>query len=172
MGCGHRHDTRIIARIRANLLDRFCADRLSSAGPSGAIPGDRMAETTTLELARDGDRRYEAYLASPESAGRKPAILILSEMFGLNGPMQDFAKHYARRGHCAMVPDLFWRTATPGGLDYDEKGFALAWARIKDFDIDGAANDMRLAADALRRQPSCNGKVVALGFCMGGRLAF
>ena len=71
-----------------------------------------------------------------------------------------------------MVPDLFWRTATPGGLGYDEKGFALAWARIKDFDIDAAANDMRLAADALRCQQGCNGKVVALGFCMGGRLAF
>jgi carboxymethylenebutenolidase len=128
-------------------------------------------QTTMIELARDGGRRFEAYLATP-NAGRKPAILILSEMFGLNGPMQDFAKHYAARGHCALVPDLFWRTATPGGLDYDEKGFALAWARIKDFDIDTCANDMRAAADALRRQPSCNGKVVALGFCMGGRLAF
>jgi carboxymethylenebutenolidase len=128
-------------------------------------------QTTMIELARGGGRRFEAYLVTP-NAGRKPAILILSEMFGLNGPMQDFAKHYAARGHCALVPDLFWRTQTPGGLGYDEKGFALAWARIKDFDIDTCANDMRAAADALRRQPSCNGKVVALGFCMGGRLAF
>ena len=128
-------------------------------------------QTTMIELAQEQGRRYAAYLATPEG-GRKPAVLILSEMFGLNGPMQDFAKHYAARGHCAMVPDLFWRTATPGGLGYDETGFALAWARIKDFDIDSAAHDMRRAAEALRRQPSCNGKVVALGFCMGGRLAF
>ena len=128
-------------------------------------------QTTTIELAQEEGRRCQAYLASPEG-GRKPAVLILSEMFGLNGPMQDFAQHYAARGHCTMVPDLFWRTQTPGGLDYDEKGFALAWARIKDFDIDTCAKDMRAAAAALRRQPSCNGKVVALGFCMGGRLAF
>jgi carboxymethylenebutenolidase len=130
-----------------------------------------MVETTMIELAREGGRRYEGYLASPES-GRKPAILILSEMFGLNGPMQDFAQHYAARGHCTLVPDVFWRTQTPGGLGYDEQGFALAWARIKDFDIDTAATDMRTAAEALRRQPVCNGKVVALGFCMGGRLAY
>ena len=128
-------------------------------------------EARMIVLAREGARHFEAYLASPDG-GRKPAVLILSEMFGLNGPMQDFAQHYAARGHCTLVPDLFWRTTTPGGLGYDETGFALAWARIKDFDIDTAANDMRMAAEALRRQPSCNGKVVALGFCMGGRLAF
>jgi carboxymethylenebutenolidase len=130
-----------------------------------------MVETKLVELAREGSRHYEGFLATPE-AGRKPAVLILSEMFGLNGPMRDFARHYAGRGHPTLVPDLFWRTETPGGLDYDEKGFALAWARIKDFDIDACARDMRLAADALRKQPGCNGKVVALGFCMGGRLAF
>jgi carboxymethylenebutenolidase len=124
-----------------------------------------------IELAREGGRAYEAFVAAPEG-GPKPAVLILSEMFGLNGPMRDLARHYAARGHCAMVPDLFWRTETPGGLGYDEKGFALAWARIKDFDIDACAHDMRRAAEALRREPSCNGKVAALGFCMGGRLAF
>ena len=128
-------------------------------------------QTTTIELAKEKGRTCQAYLASPDG-GRKPAVLILSEMFGLNGPMKDFAQHYAARGHCTLVPDLFWRTQTPGGLDYDEKGFALAWARIKDFDIDACAKDMRAAAEALRRQPSCNGKVVALGFCMGGRLAY
>jgi carboxymethylenebutenolidase len=130
-----------------------------------------MTETKTIELARDGGRAYEAFVAAP-AGGRKPAILILSEMFGLNEPMRDFARHYASRGHCALVPDLFWRTETPGGVGYDEQGFALAWARIKDFDIDTCAADMRLAAEALRREPSCNGKVAALGFCMGGRLAF
>ncbi len=130
-----------------------------------------MVEPKLVELARDGARAYTAHLAAPDG-GRKPAILILSEMFGLNGPMKDFARHYAARGHCTMVPDLFWRTETPGGLGYDEKGFALAWARIRDFDIDACAGDMRLAAAALRREPACNGKVAALGFCMGGRLAF
>jgi carboxymethylenebutenolidase len=130
-----------------------------------------MTETKTIELARESGRAYEAFVAVPDG-GPKPAILILSEMFGLNGPMRDFALHYAARGHCAMVPDLFWRTETPGGVGYDERGFALAWARIEDFDIDTAAGDIRLAAEALRRQPACNGKVVALGFCMGGRLAF
>lgn len=124
-----------------------------------------------IELARDGARRFEAYVAAP-AGGRKPAVLILSEMFGLNEPMRDLARRYAARGHCAMVPDLFWRTATPGGLGYDERGFALAWSRIEDFDIGACAADMRVAAEALRREPACDGKVAALGFCMGGRLAF
>jgi len=131
-----------------------------------------MIKTEMLELAQAGGKRFAAHLAAPAAPGKKPAILILSEMFGLNDPMRNFAKHYAERGHCAMVPDVFWRSAVSGGLGYDEKGFALAWERVRDFDYDGIGKDMRLAAEALRRQPSCNGKVVALGFCMGGRLAF
>jgi carboxymethylenebutenolidase len=131
-----------------------------------------MVDTRMIELAREGGRRYEGHLAAPAGSARKPGVLILSEMFGLNAPMREFAQHYAGRGHCTLVPDVFWRTETPGGLGYDEKGFELAWARIKDFDIDTCAKDIRIAAEALRKQPSCNGKVVALGFCMGGRLAF
>lgn len=131
-----------------------------------------MVKTEMLALAEAGGKRFAAHLASPAAAGKKPAILILSEMFGLNDPMRNFAKHYAERGHCAMVPDVFWRSAVSGWLDYDEKGFALAWERVREFDYDGIGKDLRLAAEALRRQPGCNGKVVALGFCMGGRLAF
>lgn len=128
-------------------------------------------KTGTIELQRDSGRVFDGYLAAPES-GRNPAIMILSEMFGVNGPMRGFAEHYAGQGHCVLVPNVFWRSETSAGLDYDERGFDLAWARIRNFDIDAAAGDMRRAAEALRAQPSCNGKVAALGFCMGGRLAY
>lgn len=128
-------------------------------------------KTETIELARESGRVFDGYLAAPDS-GRKPAIMILSEMFGVNGPMRSFAQHYAGRGHCVLVPDVFWRSETCAGLDYDERGFELAWARVRSFDIDASASDMRRAAEALRKQPSCNGKVMALGFCMGGRLAY
>ena len=129
-------------------------------------------KTGTIEISRDAGRVFDGYLAAPDTGAKKPAILILSEMFGLNDPMRNFARHYAERGHCTMVPDVFWRSHVSGGVGYDEKGFALAWERVRDFDYDGVGKDLRLAADVLRQQPGCNGKVVALGFCMGGRLAF
>jgi len=128
-------------------------------------------KTGTIEIAREAGRVFDGYLAAPDS-GQKPAIMILSEMFGVNGPMRGFAEHYAGRGHCVLVPNVFWRSETTGGLGYDERGFELAWARIRNFDIDASAGDMRRAAETLRKQPSCNGKVMALGFCMGGRLAY
>jgi len=131
-----------------------------------------MITTEKIVLAEAGGRKFEAHLASPVGNAKKPAILILSEMFGLNDPMRNFAKHYAERGHCTMVPDVFWRSHVAGGVGYDEKGFEISWQRVRDFDYDGIGKELRLAADALRKQPSCNGKVVALGFCMGGRLAF
>jgi len=131
-----------------------------------------MIETDMITLAEAGGRKFEAHLASSAPGAKKPAILILSEMFGLNDPMRNLAGQYAERGHCAIVPDVFWRSHVSGGVGYDEKGFEIAWQRVHDFDYDGVGKDLRLAADALRRQPGCNGKVVALGFCMGGRLAF
>ena len=70
-----------------------------------------MAETIengTVILARDGDRAFDAYAAAP-SSGRGTGILILSEMFGINGPMRKLADSYARRGYSAMVPNVFWR---------------------------------------------------------------
>ncbi len=135
-----------------------------------------MIKTEMVELARDGGRSFQAHLALPAPGtappGGRPAVMILNEMFGLNDPMRGFARHYAERGHPVMVPDMFWRCDPAGGLSYSEADFVTAWARLKVFDYDSSAIDMRTTAEALRRQPGCNGTVVAIGFCMGGRLAY
>ena len=129
----------------------------------------------TVTIASDGPRRFEAYLAqSPaERASQKhPAILVLSDMFGLNEPIRAVADHYASRGHAALVPNLFWRSEIPGAISYDDPQHAQAWARLKALDLDVVSADMRAATDWLRAQQFGNGKVAAIGFCGGGRFAF
>jgi carboxymethylenebutenolidase len=126
---------------------------------------------STVTLARDGVRSFDAYLAMPAQA-RGPAILVLSDMFGLNEPIRAVADRYASRGHAALVPNLFWRSDIPGAISYDDPQHAIAWARLKALDLDVVAADMRLATDWLRTQPFSNGKVAAIGFCGGGRFAF
>jgi carboxymethylenebutenolidase len=125
----------------------------------------------TVTLARDGARGFDAYLARP-SAARGPAILVLSDMFGLNEPIRAVADHYAGLGHAALVPNLFWRSDIPGAISYDDPQHAAAWARLKALDLDVVSADMRAASDWLRAQPFANGKVAAIGFCGGGRFAF
>ena len=124
-----------------------------------------------LTLATQDARSFDAYLAKPAQA-RGPAILVLSDMFGLNEPIRAVADRYAARGHAALAPNLFWRSDIPGAVSYDDPEHAIAWARLKALDLDVVAADMRTATDWLRKQPFSNGKVVAIGFCGGGRFAF
>jgi carboxymethylenebutenolidase len=129
-----------------------------------------MIETDTIALAREGGREFDAYLARP--AGKAPAIVIFTEMFGLARHNREMADDYARRGFVALVPNLYWRSEYSGELGYDEPDRSAAWARLKAFAVDAAGRDIVTAVNWLRTQPWSNGKVFALGFCAGGRMAF
>ena len=106
----------------------------------------------TVTIASDGPRRFEAYLAQPSTepgSEKRPAILVLSDMFGLNEPIRAVADHYASRGHAALVPNLFWRSEIPGAIPYDDPQHAKAWARLKALDLNVVSADMRAATNWL-----------------------
>jgi len=119
-------------------------------------------------LATDGAKQFDAYLATPASASGA-AILLLSDMFGLNAPIRAIADGWAARGHPAMVPNLFWRCDPPGELEYEGPDRQRAWERLRTLNLERVAADLSLAVHALRAR---GGKVAAIGFCGGGLLAF
>jgi carboxymethylenebutenolidase len=82
------------------------------------------------------------------------------------------ADHYARRGFNALVPNLFWRSQYPGELAFEGPDRDAAWARLAALDVQSAGRDIVTAVKWLRGRTSANGKVFALGFCAGGRMAF
>jgi carboxymethylenebutenolidase len=129
-----------------------------------------MIITETVTLARDDARRFEATLARP-ARGRGTALVVLHDMYGANPVFHDLAASFAGRGHSTLLPDLFWRSEPSGALPYDTAADA-AWQRERDFDLDRATDDLRVATDWLRASPHCTGKVAVLGFCFSGRLAF
>lgn len=114
-----------------------------------------------------------AYLASPP-AGHGPGLLfLLQEIFGVNEHIRAVADSYALDGFTVLAPDVFWRQAPRVELGYvgDERqrGIALATA-LQPMDV---AADLRSAIATLRGRPEvAGGKVGAIGYCMGGRLAF
>jgi carboxymethylenebutenolidase len=130
-----------------------------------------MVTTQTVALAHDGSRTFDAYLARPER-GQAPSIMIFTEMFGIGQHNRDMAEDYARRGFNALIPNLFWRSAFPGELAFEGPDRDAAWARLAALDVDAAGGDIGAAVQWLRAQPFSNGKVFALGFCAGGRMAF
>ena len=133
-----------------------------------------MVASGKIVLQRDGDREFEAYLARSAGAGpgTRPSIMIFTEMFGMARHNFALADAYARRGFHALVPNLYWRSPYPGELGYDEPDRSAAFARLKAFDVDAGGRDIVTAVDWLRGQPLSDGKVFALGFCAGGRMAF
>ena len=70
------------------------------------------------------------------------------------------------------MPDLFWRMEPGVDLGYDEDDFAKAFDFYQRFDVDQALVDIGAALDALRARPECTGKAAAMGFCLGGKLAY
>ena len=121
--------------------------------------------TETVILAQEGARSFDAYLANPVigGGGKKPAILVLSEMFGINGPMRALADGWAARGPAAMVPNVFWRSSVTSTQGYDNPERQVAFDRLKTFDFTQIPLDLKLAAARLRAAHSCSGKVVAVG---------
>src|SRR6185312_43276 len=128
-----------------------------------------MIHTENVVIGSDGARLFDGYFACPQS-GRGPGLLIFSEMWGVAPKKRQMADDYARRGWCALAPNMFWRSTFTGLVPFDQAD--KAWQRLQVFDFDRSAEDCRLATEWLRASPYCNGKVAAIGFCMGGRIAF
>lgn len=113
------------------------------------------------------------YVHRPAGEGRYPAILLYSEIFQQTGPIERSARIMAGHGYAVLVPEVFHELNPIGTvLGYDdagrEKGNADKAAKpAESYDSDNAA----LIAYA-QQQPWCSGEIGAMGFCIGGHLAF
>ena len=128
-----------------------------------------MSETLTITTP-DGD--FAAYVARPQ-AENAPAIVVIQEIFGVNKVMRDIADGLASQGYVAIVPDLFWRIE-PGIdiTDQSEAEWKRAFELFNAFDVDSGVSDIAATINTARTLPGVNGKVGAVGYCLGGLLAF
>ena len=128
-----------------------------------------QGEYITVDAADGG--QFQAYLSKP-AQGSGPGIVLLQEIFGVNAHIREVADHYAQEGYVVAAPDLFWRLEPGVDLGYSEAEFEQAFAFGGRFDTDRGVADITATVAALRALPDCKGKVGALGFCLGGRLAY
>jgi carboxymethylenebutenolidase len=121
--------------------------------------------------ANDGGQ-FNAHLAVPPS-GTGPGIVLLQEIFGVNRYMREVADWYAQRGFVVACPDLFWRQEQGVEIDgHSEADWQRAFGLYQGLDQDRAIEDAAATMSALRRHPACEGPVGAVGFCLGGKLAY
>jgi len=120
----------------------------------------------------DGEGRFNAWLAEPEGAP-KGAIIVIQEIFGVNEGIRRKADHWASLGYVGIAPDLFWRLEPGVELDPDvPEEFQQALALMQRFDQDKGIADIEAAIREARSRLPQGGKVGAVGYCLGGRLAF
>lgn len=118
----------------------------------------------------DGD--FGGYLASP-SAGRGPGIVVIQEIFGVNGFVRETADSFAARGFFALAPDLFWRIKPNIQLtDKTDAEWKQAFDLMGKFNVDAGVKDIQATITHLRHLPGVSGKVGAVGYCLGGLLAY
>lgn len=123
-----------------------------------------------IEIASRDGGKFAGYLAQP-AQGSGPGLVLLQEIFGINDYMVSMADRYAEEGYVVLVPDLFWRMQPGVVLGYTDSDFQQAIEYNNRFDQDLALEDIAATLEALRAQPAHRGKVGAVGYCLGGRLA-
>lgn len=114
--------------------------------------------------------QFSAYHAQPD-APNGATIIVIQEIFGVNAVVRDIADGYAALGYDALAPDLFWRIEP--GIDISDKTDAewkIAFDLYSKFDVSGGVDDIA-ATIAVARSMGAD-KVGAVGYCLGGLLAF
>jgi carboxymethylenebutenolidase len=129
-----------------------------------------VSTTHTEHISAHDDGGFDAFCAVPEG-GAGPGVLLFQEIFGVNDNMRGLARRMADAGYLTLVPDMFWRIE-PGFERRDESGMADGIAMVQQLDFDLAAKDMSSALAHLLGMEGCTGKVGAVGFCLGGTLAY
>ena len=126
-------------------------------------------EDITIKTA---DGAMGGYLARP-AAGRGPGLVVIQEIFGVNQVMRDLADGFAARGYFALAPDLFWRIQ-PGVqiTDKTDAEWKQAFDLMNKFDSKKGVEDIQATTGTLRQTGGSTGKIGAVGYCLGGQLAY
>ncbi len=136
----------------------FALAWLLPASASGAV------QSKKLEY-QDGGATLQGYLAWDDAvSGKRPAILVLPEWWGVNDYIRQRADMLAKLGYVALAVDMYGQ-----GQVTEHPGQAKEWAEKIMADVGAWRQRAMAALKALRDQPMVDpGRVAAIGYCFGG----
>lgn len=119
------------------------------------------AAAGTMVSYPSGSETVSGYLAVPDGPGKKPAIVVIHEWWGMNGFAKGKADGFAKQGYVALAVDLY-RGKVADNPD-------VAHQLMRGLPEDRAIRDLKAAAAYLRARPDVDGaRVASIGWCMGG----
>ena len=96
------------------------------------------------------------------------AVVVIHEIFGLTDWARGVTDQLAADGYIAIAPDLLSGLGPNHGGTSDLGGMDGVRKAISSLPPEQITADLKAAADYVAKLPSCNGKVVVMGFCWGG----
>lgn len=130
----------------------------------------REPEVVTLATAR-GAMCTRVY--RPTGDGRHPGLVLWSEIFQITAPIARTAAFLAGHGFIVAVPEVYHEFLPAGTvLAYDQpgadKGNELKYSK----EVSSYDDDARAVVAFLKTHTAGNGRVGAIGICLGGHLSF
>ncbi len=117
-------------------------------------------------MARDG-HEFQAWLAAPPGRPRG-ALVVIQEVFGVNGHIRGLTDAYAASGYTAIAPSLFDRVRRGIELGYTPQDMQEGAGYRQQIPAETAMKDIAAAAAVVRH----SGRTGVVGYCWGGTLAY
>ena len=120
-----------------------------------------------VELKTKDGQTISAYRAEPVGK-RHGGLVVIQEIWGVNGHIRSVADGYAADGYLAIAPAIFDRLERGVIMDqYTNETMQKGFGLMQKVDSDNALLDVTAAVEAA----SAVGKVGVVGFCFAGRMA-
>ena len=127
-------------------------------------------ERVQIDVAGQG---MGAYVARPDDAEVRPAVIVFMEVFGVNSHIRDVTERVAREGYVAIAPDFFHRTAPGMELGYGEDDMQEGIGHLMQLQADQMIADARATLDYARGRGDVAGdRIGCMGFCIGGHMTY
>ncbi len=121
------------------------------------------ASAGEIEYGQSGDRKLKGYLALPEATGKRPAIILIHEWWGLNDDIRAKADLFAKQGYVALAVDLYDGQATTKASE------ARKLAGNVRQNMDAAFDNLKAAIAFLQQHPQVDStRLASIGWCFGG----
>ncbi len=137
------------------------------ASPITTSEDDLVAEDVRIDGA--GGYALPAYVARPAARGRRGAVIVVNEIFGIHDYIKDVCRRFARAGFVALAPDYFDRAGDPAPLT----DFAAIRAIVATATHEQVMGDTEGAVRWLSAQPFVKRDAIGItGFCWGGTVVW
>jgi carboxymethylenebutenolidase len=117
-------------------------------------------------MARDG-HEFQAWLVAPPGRPRG-AVVLLQEIFGVNGHIRAVAGDFAAQGYTVIAPCLFDRIRRGIELGYSQPEVQEGAGYRAQLKPETTMKDIAAAAAVVRH----SGRTATVGYCWGGTLSY